>query len=183
MKITYQQRFILFGAILVGLIVIWYFGFYSLQNKKIASIKAEIAKINNDLNRAKDSSTEIKKLKDEIATLTEEVDSLKEKIPSKGELLNLSNLIKKRGGQYGLNFIRIYPQKEVLFAEEPGGSSIVKIPINILLTGSYFNLGKFLDSFDSFPFLLKAGSVSISADDNKYPVLDIDLTLHTYLYY
>jgi len=182
MKLNHQQKLILYGLGLAVLVVIWYLGFYNANNKKIAGIKAEIAKINDDLVKAKSASSGMKTHKDEIEKIKEEIEGMKEKIPSKDQLLYLSNLIQRRGEQYGLKFENITPRKEVLFTGTQGDGSIIKVPINIWITGKYFDLAKFLESFDSFPFLLKGGSLTISGDDENYPNLDIYLIVYTYLY-
>ncbi len=182
MNLNYQQRFILYVIGLVGLILLWFFGFYNIQNRKIAEMKLEIAKINDGLNKAKSSTEGIKKLQDDIENIKRDIEKTKGKIPSKDELLYISNVIQRKGEQYGIHFQRITPQKDILFAEQTESSPIIKIPINIWMTGKYFDLGRFIESFDDFPFLLKAGSVTISADDNNYPEMDIYLVVYTYLY-
>ena len=182
MNLNYQQRFIVYGIGLVSIIFLWFFGFYNLQNKKIAEMKIEITKISNDLNRAKSSSEEIKKLQDEITTIKKDTEKMKENIPSKDKLLYISSVIQRRGELYGLEIQRIIPQKDILFAEQSGSSPIIRIPIELWITGKYFELGRFIESFDDFPFLLKAGSVTLSADNDRYPEIDIYLEVYAYLY-
>ena len=182
MNLNHQQRFILYSIGLVGLMLLWFFGFYNVQNRKIAEMKLEIAKINDALNRAKSSSEGIKKLQDDIENIKKDIEKTKEKILSKDKLLYISNVIRRKGEQYGLEFQRIIPQKDILFAEQSESSPIIKIPINIWMTGKYFDLGRFIESFDNFPFLLKAGTVKISTDDDNYPEIDIYLVVCTYLY-
>ena len=182
MKLNYQQRYIAYSAGLVVLIMVWYLGFYDDQKGKIAQMRAETIKINNDIKRAASSSGRIKVLQDDIEVIKKDVEKMKEKIPSKDRLLYVTKTIERIAKQYGLKLLKISPEKNILFSEEDPGSSIIKIPINIWVVGRYFNLGKFIESFDNFPFLLKAGSITISGDDDNYPELDIFFEVNAYLY-
>jgi len=182
MKLNYQQRSILYGVGLVVLIFLWFFGFYNVQSRKIAEMKLEIVKVNDVLNRAKSSSKGLKKLQDDIKNIRKDIEEIKEKIPSTDKLLYISDVIQRNGEKYGLQFHKIIPQQDILFSGQSERSPIVKIPINIWMAGKYFDLGRFIESFDNFPFLLKAGSVKISADDDNYPEMDIYLVAYTYLY-
>ena len=114
--------------------------------------------------------------------IKKDIEKTKGKIPSKDKLLYVSRVIQSKGEQYGLKFQRITPQKDILFSEQSDGSNIIKIPVNIWMTARYFDLGKFIESFDDFPFLLKAGPVIISGDDENYPALDVYLVVYAYLY-
>lgn len=182
MNITYQQKYILYGLGLVVLIFLWYVSFYKIQNRKIGEMKIEITKINSDLSKAQSASEGIKTLQDDIEKIKNDIENMKEKIPSKDRLLYISQFIQSKGEQYGLKIEKISPQKEILFSEQTPSSSIIKIPINIWMIGKYFELGKFIESFNDFPFLLKAGSVTISGDDDNYPELQIYLIIYVYLY-
>ncbi|MFC1557877.1 type 4a pilus biogenesis protein PilO [candidate division KSB1 bacterium] len=181
MNITYQQRYIVYGAGLAVLMLVWYLAFYNSQTRNISEMKAGIEQINRDLTAAKSSAGGMQKINDEIKSIKEEIEKMQEKIPSKDKLLFVSRAIEKRGKQYGLKFQEVVPQKEILFSENKDSASITKIPINIVMTGEYFALGKFIESLDDFSFLIKAGSVTISADNN-YPELEIYLVLYVYLY-
>ena len=181
MNITYQQRYILYGAGMVVFVIIWYLAFYNSQSRKISELKADIEQINRNLSAAKNSAGGMQKINDEIKAIKEEIEQMQKRIPSKDKLLFVSSAIEKRGKQYGLKFQEVVPKKEILFSENKGGTSITKIPINISMTGEYFALGKFIDSLESLPFLVKAGSITISADNN-YPELEIYLVIYVYLY-
>ncbi len=181
MNITYQQRYIVYGAGLAVFVLIWYLAFYNSQSRKISEMKAGIERINRDLNSAKSSAGGMQKINDEIKLIKKEIEQMQKKIPSKDKLLFVSRAIQKRGKQYGLKFQEVKPQKEILFSATKGSTSITKIPINIWMSGEYFALGKFIESLDSLSFLVKAGSVTISADNN-YPELEIYLIIYVYLY-
>lgn len=181
MNLTYQQRYIAYGLGLVVLVLIWYFAFYKLQSGKISEMKAGIKQINQDLNAAQNSAGGIQKIKKEIESIKEEIEKMQEKIPSKDRLLYVSRAIENRGKQYGLKFQEINPKKDILFSKEEGNVSITKVPIELWMRGQYFELGKFIESLNDFPFLVNAGSVTISADEN-YPELDIYLVVYVYLY-
>ena len=93
MNITYQQRYIVYGAGLAVFVIIWYLAFYNSQSGKISEMKAGIEQINRNLSAAKSSAGGMQKINDEIKSIKEEIEQMQEKIPSKDKLLFVSSAI------------------------------------------------------------------------------------------
>jgi len=112
--------------------------------------------------------------------LQNNADQLKERIPSKNRLLELTRQLERQAGRFNVTVDRIVPTKEALFTAGPA-EPVTRVPIQMWLEGEFLNIGKFLESFETMPFLLHAGEVQISTEDENYPSLDVFLTAYVYV--
>jgi len=178
----YKQRIVLLVTGCVILIVGWYFIYYLPMNNKINKIKSEINEINEEINLVAGNIGGLENLRKNVNQLETELEQYEEKIITKNKLVYVSNQLKEKGIECNLRIEKITPKVDVIFGEEKEEGEIVKLPISMNIVGHFFDFRNFLESFDDFPFLIKAGQVSVETDDAIYPDLLITLTVYVFAY-
>ena len=181
MQIGFREKIILAGASLVLLIAAWYFLFYAKVKVQIEGINREIAQAEQRMQEAKRSSNNLDALRAEVDSLEARFALMQSRILPKSELLQITEKLQGKATQFGLAISTISVDKSKLFGDEEGGSGFLWVPIEIGIEGEFFGLGKFLDTFPDFPFIIKPGEIKITTDDTLYPKLSIFLVAYAYV--
>jgi len=177
----YIKKILLFGCGgIIIFIIAWYAILYRTLHNKQNSITQEINALEKNLKDMKTAPGEIEKLMEEIELLNTEIAKEHTKIRPRSELLQISEAIAEKATSLGLDISRIIPEKENVIQESD--EEVIRIPIQIWLSGEYVSLGRFIESLEDLPFLVRSGSFQMSSDDDTYPFIDIYLTLYVYLY-
>ncbi len=174
MKVNPRQIILIgFAAIISGLVA-WYFFMYQGQLDKIKQVQAEISRLNGQLSRGKMSINNLPKLKSSVNELVMEFDSLSMKLPTKDQVSAMTNDIVEAALAQDLTIDKIQPSIDAMLKSP---DYFVKVPIEIVLSGSFLKFGAFLESLYQLPFKIyvtdlslkrKADAMSISAELNAY---------------
>jgi len=187
MKFGPREKIITAAAVLAALVIGWYFLFYSKKKSEIQSIRNKITEMSASINAENIKPELLDSLKQEIAKLEEK---------NKKEI---SLAVPKDSMEYVIRILRekikansleitdtINPNTEKLFGEVPKdtlelSTGITPIDIELILKGTFYNLMGFLDSFSSFPFLIRAWEITVDTGDDIYPQLIIRLKVYIFV--
>jgi len=181
-NLGFRERMILLGAAVTVVIAAWFILFYRPIQSRTSRLNKEIEQYNARIENAESFNNQIKELTQEIEELKKEDKENKSKILSKQRITLISDEIGKQARKYNIDIRAIIPEKEALFSDTTGTGMISRMPVKLFARGTFFDFGQFLESFKDFPFMIKAGPLSLSTDDDLYPKLIIELTVYVYFY-
>lgn len=172
------------GIILI--LTIWYFGFHKGISSAYTDIKRSQNSLESKRNKLRRMENDLVLIQNEWDQLNEEFETVIKRIPNKASFdrvsTSLYNLLKSNGLSilsYDPSVIAIH--KETVVLPETGEEIIIeKIPIDIKVTGSYVNFGKFLDSMASSRYRLTTSDINISQKKNSF---DQNITFISYAYF
>jgi len=187
MKFGPREKIVTAAAVLVILVVGWYFLYYGRKKSEIKTVQSEIVRLKNSIS-AENITPEL------IDSLKREVTKLEEK--SKKEI---ALAVPKDSMEYVIRVLRdkikaahleitdrINPNTEKLFGEAPKDTlelttGITPIDIELFLKGNFYDLVAFLESFSTFPFLIRAWEISVDTGDDIYPMLVIRMKVFIFV--
>jgi len=191
MKFGFREKIIAASAVLVLIVIGWYMLYYSPKKSDIATMRADIQKIQTDIGRLNVTDAMLDSLSNEIVTLQESArNSVRLSVPE-DSILYVAYVLEQhiRGSNLKItqdiqtNVVKLFPDinAPVDTSTLESKTGIRPIDIDLSLQGSFENLVQFLEGFANFPFLIRAGKIMISTDDLLYPELRIDLTVYFFL--
>jgi len=152
------------------IVFIWYFGFHKDLTINYNNLIVSKNNIKSQLTNNKNMAKKINSLTNELNLLNEDFESLIGSMPKKSSYdkitTNLFNLIQKNG----LKIKDFSPsnfalETKTIIKPNTGEEIIVeKIPIDIELTGSYIDFGRFLDSMLDNYYRFTASDIDISVE-------------------
>ena len=179
-KLGFKERMILLGVAIIIVIVGWIYLYYNPVQLKIAGLNQETKNYKDQIRDVESSSKQLEELTQQIEQLKKESENKRSKILSKQRINLVGDIIGEKAREFNLKMRAIKPEKEALVADTAGTEMISRIPFNLQLLGKFFDFGNFLESFEDLPFLIKAGPVSMSTDDDTYPHLYIGSIVYLY---
>jgi hypothetical protein len=163
MKFGFREKIIAASAVLVLIVIGWYMLYFSPKKIEIDSMRADIQQIQSDLSSINVTDAMLDSLRKEIATIQESELQITQDIQTNNDKL----------------FPDVNAPIDTSTLESKTG--IRPIDMDLFLQGSFEELVIFLESFENFPFLIRAGNIMVSTDDFLYPDLKIDLTVYFFL--
>mgnify|MGYP001205519272 CR=1 FL=1 len=164
---------ILFGSIIVG-----FFTWYSLVHKNLSKEYESIARSKNQLDRDiakyRSMQSQIYSLESEWAGLNNNFKDTMTKIPNKSLFENVADYLYSMIINHGLKIDNFSPSnsaidKKIIFMPESGDELLVeKIPVDIILQGSFINFGQLLESMLSSQYRLTVSDIGINKSSGSY---------------
>ena len=138
-NLSKAQRILISAALFIVILAVFIYFFYWPKFEKIASLKAELTKIEAKLATAKRNAAGLKKFQAKIKEAEAQFNMAMKKLPEKEEIPSLLTAISDSGQAAGLDFLLFEPKaekKKEFYAE---------IPVAMSLRGDYHNLAVFFD--------------------------------------
>lgn len=142
-------------AVVAVPVALFYFLSFSPKSQQIAGLEANVAQLQQELN---DIKAKAAKLDEQKALMAEVEAKFKEAavvIPDTKEIPSLLSSISSEGSGAGLDITSFVPGSEV--AKE----FYAEIPVTLSVTGTYHNVGYFLDTISKLPRIVNAPKVSL----------------------
>ena len=138
-NLSKAQRILISAVLFIVILAVFIYFFYWPKFEKIASLKAELTKIEAKLATAKRNAAGLKKFQAKIKEAEAQFNMAMKKLPEKEEIPSLLTAISDSGQAAGLDFLLFEPKaekKKEFYAE---------IPVAMSLRGDYHNLAVFFD--------------------------------------
>ncbi len=145
------------AAVLVVPVILFYFLVYSPNTTKIAKAQRQVRGLEKDLREIKEKAARLGEHKRLLAEIEAEYEQASVVIPDNKEIPSLLSSISSEGSASGLDIISFVPGAEV------GKDFYAEIPVKLQVTGTYHNLGHFLDTVSKMPRIVNVSSVALSA--------------------
>ena len=160
------------GAVVV-LGVIFYFAIYQGQAERIQKLEKEVAVQVKRLDEARQAATALEFFKANLAKAEAEFADVLALLPDQKEIPGLLESVSQLGNRVGLESVLFQPQPE----QAQDFYSV--IPVKIELTGTYHNLGTFLDNVSKLNRILKVENMTLIKQKGD-PRLKVECLIVTY---
>lgn len=170
------QLAVFVGLSLAGAGAFYYF--YEMPAQvRIAAHQQELGSVRERINKALTRARQLDEFRKEVAQLQAELDSLKPILPDEKDAADLLRRVNTLAVQSNLTVQVFRPQAiatQQMHAEWP---------IELELSGTYHNLGVFLDRISKFPRIINVGSLNIrgKAQPSANATIDVTCTATTFV--
>lgn len=183
MKFGLQERIIAGISALVVISAAWFFLYYSPKTAEIERFKQEIESLRTEIQRSSTDPFLIDTLKKNIEELEASIARNELMVLPVDSIAYVTEVIKEKCLTHNLEITEpVSPDKEALFAT--GGDSletgIKMVQVQLGVRGTFFDIGKFIEGFKDFPFLIKTGEIEIATDNDLYPDLQASMIVHVF---
>jgi len=150
------QRILISAALFIVILAVFIYFFYWPKFEKIASLKAQLTKIEAKLATAKRNAAGLKKFKAKMKEAEAQFNMAMKKLPEKEEIPSLLTAISDSGQAVGLDFLLFAPKaekKKEFYAE---------IPVAMSLQGDYHNFAVFFDQVARLSRIVNIENIKMS---------------------
>ena len=141
------------GALLAGF---WY-QFLSPIQTDIASKTAKMNELKAVVAKSEAQEKELQKIKLEAMDLQAKLDMLKMALPLEKETDQIFRAVQLQAGASGLKVFRVAPKPTV------DHEVYIEYPIDLEVTGTYHNVGMFLDKIRKLPRIVNVGGLRLTS--------------------
>lgn len=183
-KIQFDKKKVILAVIVLVFILYIDFSFIlkaqfkmlKVINPKIAQLKKDIKKLNSDLASLKDIGKTKEETQEAAIKIVDTIIKV-EKVPK------ILEDIAKIANKWEVKIMQIRPLKPSLVKPEPSTPIAKFFPLLITLdiTGTYHNIGKFINELENAPVFIAVEELLIKPDQINYLNQKITLTLKTYV--
>lgn len=173
---SFYQKIIIGTLLFSGLIVVWFCIYYQPTRAEISGYARNISQWTQKIRMATVSEDAIGKLAQDVDTLNVQIKKIEERIYYLDDMPDIAKQIIRFASAHRLSVQSMLPNYDVLFPVgqmNKKGQPLVKVPLEIRLTGRYISLGKFITDTDKLPFVFSPDEVYLEADAKIYPRLRI----------
>jgi len=153
----------------------YYYHIKKLQQSLVTEESKEVT-LKKDFEKKAFQAANLEAYRQQLAEMEESFGALVSQLPSDTEVPGLLEDITNRGLLNGLEITAIDLQKEQ--AKE----FYVELPISILASGSYHDMGAFISGMAGLPRIVTLHDFQITSKDNNPNKLNLQITAKTYRY-
>ena len=147
-KLPTPKKVILLAAILIVITGLYLYFFFLPGRDELNVTRTELSRLTKELNESKAIVRELQKFKEQIAKLNEELKTALTQLPNEKEIPEILKNISSLGKESNLEFTLFRPKPE-----EPQ-QFYAKVPIELVVLGSYHNIGMFFDKVSKLPRII-----------------------------
>ncbi len=152
------------------------------QTAGIKSADPKIAKLKTDLVNLQRSIEDMRVAKSKQGSTAKKAVAQSSKILAEGQISGLLQDISGLANKFDIQISQIRPVREAASAKNAlAGDKFITILINLDLTCSYHNLGKFINELEGMPVFLSVQELKILTQLPDYMKQDVALILKTYV--
>lgn len=156
LKLPTSKKILILVGILGLLVALYaYLFFIPLQNEKEV-LRSEMSKLMKELNEGKRVARDLDKFKKEIEKLNEQLANALTQLPNEKEIPEILKSISRLGKESNLEFTLFRPKPE-----EPQ-QFYAKVPIDLVVIGSYHETGTFFDKISKLPRIINVVDFDMS---------------------
>lgn len=148
LKLPTSKKIILLAAILAAIVGLYLYFFFLPGRDELNLARVEMSRLTKELNESKAIVRELQTFKDQIAKLNEELKTALTQLPNEKEIPEILKNISSLGKESNLEFTLFRPKPE-----EPQ-QFYAKVPIELVVLGSYHNIGIFFDKVSKLPRII-----------------------------
>ena len=163
---------ILLGAVLAGG---YYYHVKDLQGE-LATVAGKEKKLKKDFEKKAFQASNLQAYKRQMVEMEESFGALVSQLPSDTEVPGLLEDITNKGLLNGLEI------KSIDLLAERGKEFYIELPISIIASGTYHDLGAFISGMAGLPRIVTLHDFSIKSQKNRPGMLNLSLIAKTYRY-
>lgn len=159
-KLPPKQKAVLMLLIFIGLGAVYYFVLYQPKMKALKAEQDKLADLTKQIQENKKIADNLPKYKRDFEQLKTDLDSALTELPNQKEIPSLLTSITSKGKEAGLDFLVFRPKPE-----EPK-DFYSAVPVDITVSGSYYNVANFFVAVGSLPRIVNISNVNVSDLNN-----------------
>jgi len=148
LKLPTPKKVLILAVILAVIVGLYLYAFFLPGRNELNMSKAELSRLTKELNESKAITRELENFKEQIAKLNEELKMALTQLPNEKEIPEILKNISSLGKESNLEFTLFRPKPE-----EPQ-QFYAKVPIELVVLGSYHNIGMFFDKVSKLPRII-----------------------------
>ena len=149
-----QRLLISLGTVILIIGAFVYFSFLP-KYEKIDKLDKELEELSNTLADMKKEAAQLSKYRKMMKDAEEDFKVVRKALPEKKEIPDLLTSISQSGHDAGLEFLLFEPKKENM------KDFYTEIPVSIIVSGEYHNLGLFLSKVASLPRVVNVRDLTL----------------------
>lgn len=156
-KIPWYYQFLIVGGVSGGLLGLFWYQYLTPMNEDITAKEAQVTTLNQEIAKSNDQKKVFEQFKKEAEELQRKLDSLKSVLPQAKETDQILRQVQQAAGNSVLRILRVAPRAVVdreVYSEWP---------IEMDLTGTYHNVGLFLDKIRQLPRIVNISGMRLTA--------------------
>jgi len=155
-KLKMIHRVLIFAGTVFLLIGLFAVLIYIPRTDEIATIKSNVASLEENIASASKKAKKRERLEAELANAEDDLRLALRLLPTTSEIPNLLKSITKLGNDSNLEFLLFSPEKEV-----PKEELYVEIPVSIQVRGGYHDVATFFDKIGKLDRIVNVVNLSI----------------------
>ncbi|MDH5525577.1 MAG: type 4a pilus biogenesis protein PilO [Desulfobulbaceae bacterium] len=152
-----KQKILVCAGVLILLIVAFFFMVYTPKNEEIEKLNSRKAGLEQEIKKVEATVRQLDKHQAEMKEVELQFKAASLLLPEKKEIPSLLTNISGQGTASGLDFISF----------KPGGERpkefYAEIPVDIAVSGSYHNVGIFLDKISKLPRIVSVNNINMQS--------------------
>ena len=176
-----QGRRILIGIASAIVVVVWVTVFAVPQQRTLAEVSAQVRALRAQVAEARRGLAQLPAMETEVASLVGTHPLPADAPPPEEQVLELLKAITEAARTSRVNLLTVKPKGD-LGQVAPGVTGYVELPIELMASGGYHEIGAFVDAVERLPsFLLRIQRFQIQADPQDMWHHHAALALQAYL--
>lgn len=148
LKLSTSKKILILIAMLSVITGLYFYSFFSPRQEELKVLRIELNKLVRELNESKAITRDLKKFKEQVNALNVELANALNQLPNEKEIPEILKSITRLGKESNLEFTLFKPKPE-----EPQ-QFYAKVPIELVVIGSYHNTGIFFDKVSKLPRII-----------------------------
>ena len=185
MKLKSREKILIVLAIIAG--AVWAFDsfYYTPQNRKVKTLKAEIKAADLKLNESLLLSKGVETLEAEVLHQEGELKRLSERTLKGEEFRTFLKHLARESNPLQMKVISLNPQEEKISPldgkKEASISKHRKVSIQMVLRSTYAKVGTYVKGIEELPFLINVDSLQLEKNEEVQPLLKVTMGLSMYI--
>lgn len=156
LKLPNKQKIALMCLILILVGAGFFFGLYQPKMKQLKELQTQVEDLHRQIEENKRIADNLPKFKKDYEQLKADLDNALTELPNQKEIPSLLTSITSKGKESGLDFLLFRPK-----GEEPK-DFYSAVPVDISVSGSYYNLANFFVAVGNLPRIVNISNVAVS---------------------
>lgn len=148
LKLPSSKKILILVGILCVIIGVYIYLFYLPWQNEIKTLRVELDQLMKEANQGRMITRDLDKFKRQVAILEEELAKALTQLPNEREIPDILKNISRLGKESNLEFTLFKPKPE-----EPQ-QFYARVPIDLVMMGSYHNVGLFFDKIGKLPRII-----------------------------
>ncbi len=158
-KLPTSKKVIILVVLVCAVIGLYGYAYYIPQQNEIEVLKGELNTLARELNEGKAIAKDLDKFKKQVEQLNIELTNALTQLPNEKEIPEILRNITSLGKESQLEFTLFKPKPE-----EPQ-QFYARVPIELVVLGSYHNTGIFFDKVGKLPRIINVVNFSMARKD------------------
>jgi type IV pilus assembly protein PilO len=176
-KLPWKAQLAVFVALSLAGVGAFYYFYEMPAQARIAEREQELASVRARINKGLTTARQLPEFQKEVADLQARLDSLKPILPEEKDAADLLRRVNTLAVQSNLT-VQVFRPQAIATRQMQA-----EWPIQLELSGTYHNLGLFLDRISKFPRIINVGALNIrgKAEPSANATIDVTCTATTFV--